>query len=168
MSPPPFLVMRRLVGGLGGAELAGTTNNVMLCAGSVTPKLVPLRADVGEARDRVGRRELPDLRRAAHAAKLARLTVTGVLADRYLLTTMTVSAPSAERTAAKAETVSGFGDVAATLVSPKVDSVAVVVAVHLHRLVGGRASTPASSSGWPGRALRGRRCRGCRPGSWRR
>jgi hypothetical protein len=34
--------MRRLVGGPGGAELAGTTNNVTLCAGSVTPKLVPL------------------------------------------------------------------------------------------------------------------------------
>ncbi len=35
--------------------------------------------------------------------------------------TMTVSAPSAERWAANAETLSGLGAVAATLVSPNVD-----------------------------------------------
>ena len=34
---------------------------------------------------------------------------------------MSVSAPSDERTAAKVETLSGFGPVALTLVSPKVD-----------------------------------------------
>ena len=53
--------------------------------------------------------------------KLARLTVAGVLPDRSLLITITVSAPSAVRCAAKAETASGFGAVAATLVSPNVD-----------------------------------------------
>ena len=53
--------------------------------------------------------------------------------------TMTVSAPSVVRCAAKAERLSGLGAVAETLVSPKVGLVAVVVAVHLDRLVGRRA-----------------------------
>jgi hypothetical protein len=54
-------------------------------------------------------------------AKLARLIVVGVLLVRYLLITITVSAPSDERRAAKAERLSGFGTVACTLVSPNVD-----------------------------------------------
>ena len=54
-------------------------------------------------------------------AKLARLMVTGVL-PCCLLMTMTVSAPSEQRSAANDERSSGFATVAATLVSPKVES----------------------------------------------
>ena len=53
------------------------------------------------------------------AAKLATLSVTGVVPESTLLTTITVSAPSVERTAAKAESTSGLGTLAATLVLPK-------------------------------------------------
>jgi hypothetical protein len=42
-------------------------------------------------------------------------------ADNCLLMTMTVRAPSADRSAAKADTTSGLAVVAATLVSPNAD-----------------------------------------------
>src|SRR5688572_15247710 len=99
---------------------AGTTKSVMLRAGRVAEKLVPPKlmlerrliafADVscqGSAR--------PAL------VKPARLTVTGVVPDRYFERTMMVRALSDDRWAAKAATVSGFGPVAETLVSPNVD-----------------------------------------------
>src|ERR1035438_4043487 len=53
--------------------------------------------------------------------KFARLMATGVL-PCCLLITMTVSAPSEERTAAKDESLSGFATVTETLVSPNVES----------------------------------------------
>ena len=53
--------------------------------------------------------------------KLARLMVAGAVPDRYLLITMIVRAPSAERCAAKAAKVSGLDIAAAILVSPKAD-----------------------------------------------
>ena len=53
--------------------------------------------------------------------KLARLIVAGVRADRDLLIDHHRQRAVAERCAAKAETVSGLGTVAETLVSPNVD-----------------------------------------------
>ena len=49
------------------------------------------------------------------------LTVVVVAVDNCLLITMTVKAPSDDRTLANADTVSGFGTDADTLVSPNVD-----------------------------------------------
>ena len=46
---------------------------------------------------------------------------TGVVPDRYLLMTMIVSAVSDVRCAAKTATLSGFGPLAETLISPNVD-----------------------------------------------
>src|SRR6185295_5640736 len=51
--------------------------------------------------------------------KLVRLIATAALVVACLLSTITVSAPSPARTAAKVDTRSGFGPVAETLVSPK-------------------------------------------------
>jgi len=58
---------------------------------------------------------------AAPGAKPEILTVTGVLPESTLLTTITVSAPSDDRSAAKADRLSGFGTVAETLGSPNED-----------------------------------------------
>ena len=54
--------------------------------------------------------------------KFVKLIVTVALALSCLLITIAVNAPSDERTAANAETLSGLGAVADTLVSPKLDS----------------------------------------------
>src|ERR1039458_8432901 len=51
--------------------------------------------------------------------KLVRLIVGRAPAVSCLLITMMVRAPSEERSAAKMETLSGFGPVALTLISPK-------------------------------------------------
>ena len=37
-----YLMIRTLVGGVGGFTFFATTNNVTLCAGSIATKLVPL------------------------------------------------------------------------------------------------------------------------------
>jgi hypothetical protein len=55
------------------------------------------------------------------AAKWAMFRLTDVLPLSTLLITITVIAPSLVRSAAKAERLSGFGTVAETLVSPKVE-----------------------------------------------
>ena len=79
-------VMRTFVGGCGGVAvpLAGTTNSVTLCAGSVATMLLPLSA-------RSARRVmvLADVSCQACAVprcvKFARLIVAGVVPDRCLL-----------------------------------------------------------------------------------
>jgi hypothetical protein len=55
------------------------------------------------------------------AAKFARLTVVDVVPLSAFETTMTVSAPSLARSAAKAAITSGFGPEAATDVSPNAE-----------------------------------------------
>ena len=53
--------------------------------------------------------------------KFVTLIVTAAFVVACLLITITVKAPSLDRVAAKVETLSGFGPIAATLVSPKPD-----------------------------------------------
>src|SRR5215510_5980505 len=111
--------MRRLVGGLIGL-FPGITKSVMLWAGSVAVSVAP-----GIARS--ARRVMTLVAVNCQACAVPRFvkftipTLAVVLADEDLLIAITVSAPSDVRTAAKAETVSGFGTPAATLVSPNVD-----------------------------------------------
>src|SRR4051812_18767447 len=99
---------------------AGRTKRVTLCAGTevvndVPEKLASARCAIAFADVNCHAWAMP------RCATPERLIVTGVEPLSALLMTITVSAPSAVRTAAKAESVSGFGTVAATLVSPKVD-----------------------------------------------
>src|SRR6266404_3661653 len=99
---------------------AGTTNSVMLWAGTVLLKPFPaklrsLRRVTEFAEVSCHRCATPEDR------KLVRLTVADALAVSCLLISIVVSAPSPERTAAKQATLSGFGPVAETLVSPKPD-----------------------------------------------
>src|SRR6185503_4909398 len=98
---------------------AGMTKRVTLWAGSESLR-VPLATptDVGPliALD-VSRQNWA----LGLAAKFDRLMVTGVEPDKYLLMTISVRAPSDDRWAAKAATLSGLGPVAATEVSPKAD-----------------------------------------------
>src|SRR5579864_6232106 len=100
--------------------LAGTTNSVMLCCGSVAamaPLEIRTSASFCMELDAVSCQTCAD----DPAANWLRLRETGVEPLRYLLTTMTVNAPSLDRTAANAATLSGSGTVADTLVSPNAD-----------------------------------------------
>src|ERR1039458_4547165 len=99
---------------------AGSTKSVMLCAGTVLLK--PLS---GKLRSPSRLMALADVNCQTWAVPFARklLSVTDAVAldVSCLLMTISVSAPSEERTAANVATLSGFGPVAETLVSPKVD-----------------------------------------------
>src|SRR5436309_2137879 len=107
-------------GGAFGAPPPGTTKRVTLCAGTVAVNAPP--ATLTSLSRVIAFAELSCHTCAPEpAGKFARFTVTGVLPERTLLTTMTVRALSLERTAAKLERLSGFGTLAATLVSPKAD-----------------------------------------------
>src|ERR1017187_7610860 len=106
-------------GGEGGAP-AGRTNSVMLWAGTVSIKVLPVRP--------TSLRRLMELAEVScHTwavpapKKLVRLRATIAVALNCLLMTITVSAPSEDRSAAKAETMSGFGSEVLTLLSPKAD-----------------------------------------------
>src|SRR5215813_2632374 len=103
--------------------LDGTTKSVTLGDGTVSPKLVPPNAMSACRRMATVEFTLASCQTCAvpAEAKCARLTVMDVWLERNLLTTMTVSAPSEVLCAAKADTLSGFGPPAATLISPKVD-----------------------------------------------
>src|SRR5262245_27335019 len=104
----------------GVAAPAGTTKRVMLCAGSEVEKLLPVQ--VRSLRWLIAFDDVSCQRSARPAfEKLARLTVSGVLPERYFESTMMVSAPPDVRCAAKAATLSGLGPVAEMLVSPNVD-----------------------------------------------
>ena len=83
----------------------------------IAPVAVPTSATRVMAFDEVScqRSAVPE------GTKFASVIVAGVEPESALLITITVSAPSAVRSAAKAETVSGVGAVARTLTSPKVD-----------------------------------------------
>src|SRR5262245_51490227 len=110
--------MRRLVGGLIG-PLPGTTNSVMLCGGSVAVSTAP---EIVRSASRVMTLVAVSCHACAapRGVKLA-MEIAAVVPDDALLIAITVSAPSSVRTAANADTASGFGTTAATLVSPNVD-----------------------------------------------
>src|SRR6266480_4229426 len=115
-----YLVILRLVGALMTFAFPATTNRVMLCGGSQSPRPGPL-APISGSRVIVFAAVSCQTWAVPLGWKPAMLIVTGVFADRYLLISMTVSAPSADRSPAKAAIVSGSAVVAATLVSPNVD-----------------------------------------------
>src|SRR5262245_60328164 len=103
-----------------GAPPAGTTKSVMLCGGTVLLTLLPVK--LKSLRCVIALDEVSCQRCATPLErKLVRLMVADALAVSCLLISMTVSAPSLERAAAKQATLSGFGTVAETLVSPKPD-----------------------------------------------
>src|SRR5882757_726879 len=95
------LVILRLVGALTTLDFPATTNRVMLCGGSESPRPAPL-ALISGSRAIVFAAVSCQTCAVPLGWKPARLIVTGVLADRYLLINMTVRTPSAERSAAKA------------------------------------------------------------------
>ena len=99
---------------------AGITKSVTVCAGSVAARLPP---ETATSARRVIAFDASSCQAwaADPAAKLERFSTRAALPVRRLCTTMTVSAPSSERNAAKAESVSGSGAVARTLTSPKAD-----------------------------------------------
>src|SRR6185369_10169658 len=99
---------------------AGITKRVMLCCGRVALKLLLLKL-MSERWLIVFDEVNCQTCAVPPFAKFATLIVAGVLPLRYLLITITVNAPSAERVAEKAETLSGLGTVVETLVSPNVD-----------------------------------------------
>ena len=96
------------------------TRSVTLCPGTDVEKLEPAGA-TSASRAMALEEESCQTCALPAAWKFETLTVIGVVPVRYLLTTITVKAPSEERTAAKLETLSGFGPPAETLVSPNVD-----------------------------------------------
>src|SRR5688572_19763884 len=104
----------------GAAAPAGTTKRVMLRAGTDVEKLLPPNVTLARRLMELAAVNCHGSARPA-LEKLARFTVTGVLPERYFERTMMVSAPSEERWAPKAATLSGLGPVAETLVSPNVD-----------------------------------------------
>jgi len=113
-------MIRRLVGGVGGLTFFATTNSVMLCAGSVATKLVPVMLTSALW-------VMALVAVSCHTWVVPRcaneemLTVVVTAVDSCLLITMIVKAPSDERAAANADTASAFGATAETLVSPNVD-----------------------------------------------
>src|SRR6516162_3947559 len=94
--------------------------SVMLWGGTVLLKVFPVNA---KSLSRVIVFALVSCQTCAVFAgrKFVKFNSTGVVLVNCLLITIAVSAPSLERSAANAETLSGFGTVALTLVSPKVD-----------------------------------------------
>src|SRR5262245_31616368 len=98
---------------MAGGAPAGTTNSVMLWAGSEVLRLDPVR-DTSARRVIVLAAVSCHTRAGPDAVTWLRLRVTGVLPERTLLITITVSALSVERSAAKAARVSGLGTPART------------------------------------------------------
>ena len=109
--------------GGGATILGGTTNKVMLWFGTValsvfTARLTSLNRVMALAEVSCHTwAESP-------AEKFVRFIVSAALNVNCLLMTITVKAPSDERTAANSDTSSGFGPPAKTLMSPKVDLLA--------------------------------------------
>ncbi len=106
--------------GVGIATAPATISNVMLCAGTLTLMLLPLKLTslsllivFAEVSCHACARPLLE--------KLFRLRLAIVLFVNDLLMIITVSAPSPERIAANDETVSGSGTLSETLMSPNVD-----------------------------------------------
>src|SRR3990172_3505682 len=114
-TPEPGFAEAAATGGMLGVP-GGNTSSVMLCGGAVKLTVEPLKL-------RSVRRviALEEVNRYTSAVplllKLLRAMLTGVLPERYLLMTMTVSAPSGVRSAANTATLSGLGPAAETLVS---------------------------------------------------
>lgn len=113
----PFPGVAVPIVGAPGTVAAGTTSSVMLCAGSVSDTADPLGVRFGSCV-----MVLVDFssHRCTERAptKPARFTVAGVSPESVFAINITVSAPSLARTLAKTDTLSGFGPVARTLVSP--------------------------------------------------
>ena len=99
---------------------AGITNSVMLCCGTVRATVEPLTG-TSERCVIVFADVSCQTWALVPAPKFTSESVTGVEPDSTLFTTITVSAPSLERVAANADSESGSGTVAETLVSPNVD-----------------------------------------------
>jgi hypothetical protein len=105
-------------GWLAGAPDAGITKSVTLCAGTLATKPEP---DTVTSASRVIAFDAVSCHACAGdpAEKFARFTVTGVEPESTFEITITVSAPSVDRSAAKTDTLSGFAvEIARTLVSP--------------------------------------------------
>src|SRR6476620_10007845 len=92
----------------------------MLCCGRVTFTVLPLK-EMSERRLIVFAEVNCQTCAVPILVKFAKLIVAGVLPLRYLLISITVSAPSDERFDEMAETFSGLCTVVDTLVSPQVD-----------------------------------------------
>src|SRR6266571_4456753 len=107
-------------GGAFGTPPAATTKRVTLCAGTVALNAPPVTL-TSLSRVIAFAEVSCQACALAPAEKFERFTVTGVLPESTLLITITVRAPSLERTAAKLERLSGFGTLATALVSPKAD-----------------------------------------------
>ena len=104
-----------------GPFAAGTTKSVMLCAGTLVVKVLPLRG-TSVRRAIVFAEVSCQTWAAAPGTAFARLTVTGVLPDSTFEIAMTVTAPSLVRSAANTERLSAFAlERALTLTSPKLD-----------------------------------------------
>jgi len=106
--------------GGGGTAEAGKTKRLMLWAGTVALKLLPLTA-ISDSFEMVFAEVNCQTLATPEFVKLARFAVVVALAPNCLLITRIVSAPSDERRAAYADTLSGLGTMAVTLVSPKPD-----------------------------------------------
>src|ERR1051326_4006896 len=115
---PPVIVPGRSCGGW--TAPGGATKRVMLCAGRVVE--IVLAETETLLRCVIVLAEVSCHTCALLAARKFERTMFGDIGVRScLLITMTVRAPSVERIAANVEMLSGFGPVADTLVSPKVD-----------------------------------------------
>src|ERR1041385_3094106 len=113
---PPATAPARSTGAVPGE----TTKRVMLWGGSVLVMVVPVKLKAPRFEmvlTAVNCQSCP----VPLGRKLFTLTETAAAVESCLLITMRVSAPSAERVAAKADTLSGLGTAAATLTSPKAD-----------------------------------------------
>src|SRR4030095_4363948 len=106
-------------GGVFGGP-AGSTSRVVLCDGALKLTVDPVKLKFERcviAFDDVSWKTSA----TPVAAKLFKAIETGVVPDRYLLTTMIVSAVSEVRCAANTATLSGLGPPAPTLTSPNVE-----------------------------------------------
>src|SRR3954467_15382731 len=93
----------------------------MLCGGRLTPSVEP---DKATSATRVIAFVAVSCQACAGPAprtKLAMVICAGAVTDAALLIAMIVRAPSRDRTAANAATLSGSGAAAVTLVSPKLE-----------------------------------------------
>ena len=122
---------------------------------------------IGEMVDGVGGSQLPALG-GTGGVEVGEVRRNGVALFRSLLMTMSVNAPSPRAHRAECRQLVRIrhrGQYAGVAES---GFVAIVIAIHFHRQVGGRAAMPGSSSASPDPDLRGRKCREYRPGPWRR
>jgi len=108
--------MRKLNDGSGG-----NTNRVRLCAGSMRGMMPLVKAWLFKLADFVGH-QFARLARCPPVAKLVTSSVTGRgVVEIFIDDHHGQPRPSLLRTAANAASASGFGIVAETLMSPKVD-----------------------------------------------